>query len=121
MKLNNKAETELENIKIYAISISTPEEHELLQQTYNLDNMEILTDAQYEFGTQFGFVDLNENAVYRGYLGVNAQSENMVVSRLLIGDHIKDDVKLMRKRTIMYENGNGNLLCFRFYLDYFKR
>ncbi|WP_139193136.1 hypothetical protein [Anaerobacillus alkalilacustris] len=81
--------------------MSTPEEHAYLQEVFPLDNFEFLTDYQGEFGQKFGFLDLDGNQVVgyeRGYVGVNPETENMVVEiDYLIGEKIKEVLKKMEE------------------------
>lgn len=83
---------------MYAISISTPDEHSLLQETYKLNGLEFLSDYQIEFGEQFGFFDEKENNIFRGYVGVNPDTENIVIEvDYLAGDNIKEVLKTMEE------------------------
>ncbi len=78
--------------------MDSPEEHLLVQQTFKLDQFEFLTDIQGEFGEKFGFIDLVESKVYRGYLGVNPETTNMVIEvDYLLGDNIKTIIKVMEE------------------------
>lgn len=94
VELNNYAEKELKGIKIYAISYSTPEEHKSLQEVYNLDGFEFLSDEQLEFGDRFGFYNEVENMPLRGYIGVNPETENIIKKvDYLVGENIKEVLK----------------------------
>lgn len=96
VELNKYAETELKGVKMYAISFSNPEEHSLLQETYKLNGLEFLSDYELEFGEQFGFFDEKENDLFRGYVGVNPETENMVIEvDYLAGENVKEVVKTM--------------------------
>jgi peroxiredoxin len=98
VELNKYSETELKGVKMYAISYSTPEEHSLIKETFNLDSFEFLSDLELEFGERFGFFDVEENNLYRGYVGVNPETENIVSEvDYLVGDNIKVVLKVMEE------------------------
>ncbi|WNF36205.1 hypothetical protein RJD24_17405 [Bacillaceae bacterium IKA-2] len=81
---------------MYAISYSTPEEHTLVQETFNLVNFEFLSDYELEFGEQFGFFDKEENYLYRGYVGANPDADYIVVEiDYLVGDNSKEIISSM--------------------------
>jgi hypothetical protein len=83
---------------MYAISYSTPEEHGLVKEAFNLDSFEFLSDLNMEFGEYFGFFDVEKNSVYRGYVGVNPETENIVSEvDYLVGDNIKVVLKAMEE------------------------
>jgi peroxiredoxin len=98
VELEKYTDNELKGVKLYAISPSSPEEHEMMKKTFKLDSFEVLTDYNYEFGETFGFVDFDENSIYRGYLGVNPETENMIIEiDYLIGDKIKEVLRNMEE------------------------
>ncbi|RXJ02118.1 hypothetical protein DS745_08015 [Anaerobacillus alkaliphilus] len=95
VELHNNLD-KLPDVKVYAISLDSPEEHLLVKETYKLDHFEFLTDVQGQFGETFGFIDLAENKIYRGYLGVNPVTTNMIVEvDYLLGENIKTVIKVM--------------------------
>ncbi|QOY38601.1 redoxin domain-containing protein [Anaerobacillus isosaccharinicus] len=99
VELNNNID-KFPGVKIYAISLSSPDEHSQLQEAYKqqLEHFEFFTDYQGEFGERFGFIDLEANKVYRGYVGVNPATTNMVIEiDYLIGDNLKKVIKVMEE------------------------
>lgn len=86
----------MQGVKIYAISYSPPEDHKRLQEAYNLNGFDFLSDESLEFGDRFGFYDAEENMPLRGYIGVNPETENIVIEvDYLVGDNIKKVLKVM--------------------------
>jgi peroxiredoxin len=97
VELNNNSD-KFPGVKFYAISLSTPEEHSLVKETFKLDHFEFLTDYQGDFGERFGFIDTVESKIYRGYLGVNPATENIVIELdYLIGQNLKTVIKVMEE------------------------
>lgn len=85
-------------VKIYAISFSTPEEHKLMKETFQLDNIQVLSDYEGKFGETFGFIDTQESKVYRGYLGVNPETKNAVIEiDYEIGPNMNTVIKSMEE------------------------
>ncbi|MBU9723313.1 peroxiredoxin family protein [Bacillus alkalicola] len=84
-----------EGMEVVAVSPSTPQDHQQLQEEYNIQ-FEILTDIDYLFAIEHGFVDEEEGAIYRGYLGVNpdtgAQSKEI---DYLVGQNTETIAELM--------------------------
>ncbi|MCT8137187.1 hypothetical protein H1D32_05185 [Anaerobacillus sp. CMMVII] len=69
-----------------------------MKDTFKLDHFEVLTDYQGEFGETFGFIDVTESKVYRGYLGVNPETTNITREiDYLIGENIKTVIKVMEE------------------------
>ncbi|OIJ11590.1 hypothetical protein BKP35_11645 [Anaerobacillus arseniciselenatis] len=83
-------------MKLYAISVASPEEHVQIQNTFEVGSFEFLTDHDYEFGDRFGFIDFNEGTIERGYVGVNPASQNMIVEvDYEVGDNINTVLRHM--------------------------
>ena len=85
-------------MKLYAISVATPEDHIQIQNTFEVGSFEFLTDHNYEFGDRFGFIDFNEGIIERGYVGANPASQNMIIEvDYLVGDNFKTVLRNMEE------------------------
>ena len=96
VQLNNRIdEFNEKGINVYAISPSSPEEHQEVVDQLEL-NFEILTDTTYEFGLTTGFIDEEEQIIYRGYTAVNPETNNMFTEvDYLVGENIDEILELM--------------------------
>jgi peroxiredoxin len=85
-------ELEAQNIEVYGISPSPPEAHQAVMEEHDLQ-FELLTDYDdQQFGIALGFIDLDEQLIYRGYVAANPETENMIVEvDYLVGEN-KDEV-----------------------------
>lgn len=66
-------EIEALGYSIYGISPSTPQEHSDVIEQSGL-SFEILQDANYDVGSDHGFIDLDEGLIFRGYTAVNPET-----------------------------------------------
>ena len=85
-------------MKLYAISVASPEDHIQIKNTFEVDSFEFLTDINpYEFGRKYGFIN-EEGVLQRGYVGVNPASQNMIIEvDYEVGDNIKTVLRNMEE------------------------
>ncbi len=51
----------------------------------------VLSDTDYAVGVEFGFIELEEEAVYRGFTAVNPETEKMTTRiDYLVGDNFEE-------------------------------
>ncbi|WP_370640521.1 peroxiredoxin family protein [Salipaludibacillus sp. CUR1] len=84
-------EIEAMGYSVYGVSPSDPQGHRMVVEGEGLD-FDILTDEQFEFGTEFGFIDMDSQAIYRGYTAVNPETNSAVTeSDYLVGEN-RDEI-----------------------------
>jgi peroxiredoxin len=82
---------------VYAVSPATPEEHRQLAEDFGL-SLRLLSDEELEFGLTFGFIDVEEESIYRGFVAVNPASKQMVVKTdYLFGQNVDEIIELMKE------------------------
>ncbi|AOM82074.1 redoxin domain-containing protein [Salisediminibacterium beveridgei] len=84
-------EVEALGYTVYGVSPSSPEEHrDVIEQTGLA--FDLLTDMNYEVGSDHGFVDLDEGLIFRGYTAVNPETgEQTTEVDYLVGEN-KDEI-----------------------------
>ncbi|MCD8511541.1 MAG: hypothetical protein LRY73_17890 [Bacillus sp. (in: Bacteria)] len=84
-----------DGIHVVALSPSTPQEHQELMDEFNLQ-FDILTDVDYAFAIEQGFVNVDEGAIYRGYTGVNPDSGTQIIEiDYLVGENVQTIAEAM--------------------------
>ena len=82
-------------VTVYGISPASNEDHAQMKEAAGI-NFPLLTDTSYKFGENLGFVDFDKNAIYRGYVAVNLDSENLEKEvDYLVGDNIKEVLSVL--------------------------
>lgn len=80
---------------VYAISPSDPESHLALREQNDLE-FEVLTDIDVEVGLEFGFIELEEEAIYRGFTAVNPETGNTETKiDYLVGDNSEEVLEIL--------------------------
>lgn len=97
-KLNEHLDELMEmDITVYAISPSSVEDHQYIKEAYGFE-FEILSDQSLQFGEEFGFVNLNKQEVYRGYVAVNLDAETLKKEvDYLVGDNIGEVMSVLEE------------------------
>lgn len=83
-------------MEVLAVSPSSPEEHQQIIDLHGLQ-FDIVTDVNYQFGINLGFVDIEEQAIFRGYIGVNPENNSLIKEvDYLLGDNIETVLEKMK-------------------------
>ncbi|UCZ52455.1 peroxiredoxin family protein [Bacillus shivajii] len=96
VELNNYIE-EVESLgyTVYGISPSDPMSHSAVMDGEGLD-FDLLTDVDVQFGSQLGFIDFDDEVIYRGYTAVNPETNQMVTEiDYLVGENALDVLKVL--------------------------
>ncbi|PRO64279.1 hypothetical protein C6I21_15520 [Alkalicoccus urumqiensis] len=92
-------EEELEELgyTVYGISPTPPDVHEEYAAENDL-NMELLSDPNGEVGIEHGFIDEEEEMIYRGMIVVQPESGEMAVEvDYLAGDNQEEVLELLEQ------------------------
>ncbi|WP_255245349.1 redoxin domain-containing protein [Evansella sp. LMS18] len=83
------------DVNVYGISPASPEEHRQLKEELGL-SFSILSDRTGELGISLGFIDEEEQAIYRGYTAINPETEQMVREiDYLVGENAEDILEVI--------------------------
>ncbi|WP_416151867.1 redoxin domain-containing protein [Salipaludibacillus sp. HK11] len=89
------SEIEQLGYSVYGISSSDPGSHEILVEGEGL-NFELLTDEEFEFGTELGFVDIEAQTIVRGYTAVNpVTGEIRTETDYLVGENADEVLQVL--------------------------
>ncbi len=75
-----------------------PDEHRQLREEEDL-GFELLSDTQnLDFGLTYGFIDLEEQVIYRGYVAANPQTEQMAIEvDYLVGENYEQVLETLEQ------------------------
>lgn len=87
-----------QGVEVYAISPALPDEHRQLREEEDL-GFELLSDTQnLDFGLTYGFIDLEEQVIYRGYVAANPQTEQMAIEvDYLVGENYEQVLETLEQ------------------------
>lgn len=81
---------------MFAISPSSPEEHAQYIAEHGL-NMTVLSDLEFEYAENLGFIDYENTVLRRGYVGVNPKKEHIVIEvDYMVGENVQDVLATMK-------------------------
>lgn len=80
---------------LYGISPSDPGSHKSLLESQGL-NFDLLTDVDGEIGTELGFIDLDAQQIFRGFIAVNPESGEMKTEvDYLVGENSDEVLEIL--------------------------
>ncbi|WP_277872100.1 redoxin domain-containing protein [Salisediminibacterium halotolerans] len=80
---------------VYGISPADPTGHAQLREQNDLP-FDILTDSDGEMGADTGFIDMDEEMIYRGYVAVNADTGKIAEEiDYLVGDNSEEVIETL--------------------------
>ncbi|MDQ0255269.1 hypothetical protein J2S74_002651 [Evansella vedderi] len=59
---------------------------------------DVVTDVNYEFAIELGFVNVDEGTIYRGYAGVNPETQTLIKEiDYLVGENVQTIAENMQE------------------------